>query len=97
MKPAIFLAEARQEMNRAASFYESRSPGLGAGFLTAIEQAIADIREHPRRWPMVRSQTRRRLLGRFPYGILYRDDPNEIVVLAVMHLHRNPSYWIDHK
>ena len=32
---------------------------------------------------------------RFPFGILYRVDPDEIVILAVMHLARQPDYWRD--
>jgi toxin ParE1/3/4 len=95
MKPAIYLPEAHEEMIEAARFYESRSAGLGAAFLNVIEKAVLDIREHPGRWPIIRSQIRRRLVGRFPYGVLYREDPTEIVILSVMHLHRRPGYWQD--
>lgn len=93
MKNAIFLPEAQQEMLDAARFYESRSPGLGGAFLDAIDRAVLEIREHPARWPIIRSQVRRRLVARFPYGALYRDEPDEIAILAVMHLHRRPEYW----
>jgi hypothetical protein len=37
----------------------------------------------------------RRLVPGFPFGILYRIDAHEIVVLAVMHLRRRPGYWMD--
>ena len=30
-----------------------------------------------------------------PFGILYRIDPHEIVIIAVMHLRRRPGYWAD--
>jgi hypothetical protein len=30
-----------------------------------------------------------------PYAVIYREDADEIVVLAVMHLHRRPDYWTD--
>jgi len=29
----------------------------------------------------------------FPYGILYSLLDQDIVVVAVMHLHRKPDYW----
>lgn len=29
----------------------------------------------------------------FPFGVLFRDRPDEIIVVAVMHLHRDPDYW----
>jgi toxin ParE2 len=40
-------------------------------------------------WPRVM----RYRLRRFPYGLVYRLAESEIVVLAVMHLHRKPDYW----
>lgn len=36
-----------------------------------------------------------RMLRRFPYGILYRARAGRIRVLAIMHLHRRPTYRID--
>jgi hypothetical protein len=29
----------------------------------------------------------------FPFGILFRVEPNLIEITAVMHLHRDPDYW----
>jgi toxin ParE1/3/4 len=94
MKPVIFLPEAADEMNEASRFYESRAAGLGQAFLDEVQVAADDIAEHPRRWPIVRRPVRRRMLGRFPYGLLYREESQEVVVVAVMHLHRRPGYWV---
>ncbi len=30
---------------------------------------------------------------RFPYALLYRVDPDEVIVEATMHLRRHPDYW----
>jgi len=38
---------------------------------------------------------RRALVHRFPYGILYVPEQNQILIIAVMHLHRQPGYWQD--
>jgi hypothetical protein len=35
------------------------------------------------------------LVKRFPYGIIYRVDGQEVFIAAVMHLKRHPDYWID--
>ena len=94
MKTVRLLQPAEQEMYDAAAYYESRVPGLGAAFLDKIESAVADIAESPQRWPVIESDIRRRLIHRFPYGLFYRVDPDEIVVLAVAHLHRRPTYWL---
>jgi plasmid stabilization system protein ParE len=93
MKSVRFLLPAELEMVDGAEYYESQAAKLGANFLAAVELAITDIAAHPDRWPVVRGAIRRRLVRRFPYGVLYRDDPDEIVVLAVMHLRRHPGYW----
>jgi plasmid stabilization system protein ParE len=93
LKAAVFLQPAEEEMVEAARFYERRHAGLGFDFLAEIERAIARMREYPEAGRPVRAGTRRRLLRRFPYGLLYRADAEEIVIVAVMHLRRRPDYW----
>ena len=44
-------------------------------------------------WPVIEAELRRRLVRRFPFGILYRIEPEEIVIVAVAHLRRKPGYW----
>jgi len=90
-----FLRPAEMEMLDAARYYESQASGLGADFLDKIDQAVTDISEDPQKWPIIRFQIRRRLIHRFPFGLLYRIDPDEILIIATMHLHRHPDYWID--
>lgn len=72
-----------------------KPPNLGARFLDKIESALSDIGRYPERWPIIRSGIRCRLVHRFPYGLLYRVDPDEVAVLATTHLHRRPGYWLD--
>ena len=95
MKIVRFLKPAEQEMLNAARYYELQSPSLGEDFLVKIESAIHDIAENPERWPIIHSYTRRRMIHRFPYALLYRIDPEEVVILAVSHLRRNPIYWLE--
>jgi len=95
MKSVRFLRPAEQEMLEAARYYSIQSARLGLDFLDKIESAVQDIRENPERWPVIRFNIRRRLVPPFPYGLLYRVDSKESVILAAMHLHRHPDYWID--
>lgn len=95
MKPVQFLNPAEQEMLDAARYYELQALGLGDDFLDKLDSAVLDISNNPEAWPVIRFEIRRRLVHRFPYALLYRVDPDEIVVLATMHLHRHPSYWIN--
>jgi hypothetical protein len=55
---------------------------------------INHITEFPNVWPILKEEIRRCQTKRFPYGVLYSIEPNEhIFILAVMNLHRSPSYW----
>ena len=93
MKKITFLTAAEDEMIQSAQFYETQTNGLGTDFLTAVDFAVQSIHDNPELWPVIRNHVRRRLLKRFPFGILYRISKDEITVIAVMNLHRDPDYW----
>ena len=93
MKPVAFLPEAEQEMLEAARYYESQAAGLGEDYLLEIERAVSSIAESPNTWPIIEGKLRRRLVRKFPFGILYCVEPEEIVIIAVAHLRRKPGYW----
>ena len=95
MTPIVFLAPAEEEMREAAEYYERQTRGLGHEFLAEVQRTVERIVENPRLGHIVRRSIRRRLTLKFPFGILYRIDPHEIVIIAVMHLRRRPGYWAD--
>lgn len=88
-----FHPEARFEYSEAAVFYEGRHSGLGAAFTLEVEATIQRILEAPERWRVVEQDVRRCLTHTFPYGILYTIEPEAVLIVAVMHLRRQPSYW----
>jgi toxin ParE1/3/4 len=85
--------DAEAELIEAASYYEGRVSGLGGRFLQAFDAAIDTILYDPVEWPILEEDIRRYLLKRFPYGVLYSIDGDELQILAVMHLKRHPDYW----
>lgn len=93
MKPILFLDPAKDEMAEAAEYYELQTKGLGFDFLDEVEYTTKRIQELPASGKCLRDNTRRRLLRRFPFGIIYRLEKEKIVVVAVMHLRRKPNYW----
>jgi len=95
MSDRRFLFPAEQEMHEAACFYEDRSPGLGRDFLDEVERTVESIVKHPHSGPRISGNIRRRILRRFPFGVLYAMEPTRIVIVAVMHLRREPGYWQD--
>ncbi|MDH4083001.1 MAG: type II toxin-antitoxin system RelE/ParE family toxin [Nitrospira sp.] len=85
---------ARRELNEAAQYYESESPGLGSAFLDEVERCTQVIANFPEAGPLITETIRRRLLLRFPYALLYTIKSDRVRVLAVMNLKRRPMYWV---
>lgn len=82
-------------MHEAARFYEDRSPGLGRDFLDEVERTVESIGKHPYSGQRISGIIRRRIMRRFPFGVLYAIESARIVVVPVMHLRREPGYWQD--
>ena len=93
MKTVRFVSAADDEMVESALYYERQLEGLGDRFLDEIERTTNEMAEYPELGHHLGSGVRRRILRGFPYGILYRSEPDEIVITAVMHLRRRPGYW----
>ena len=94
MRRVSFHRFAECELNDAALYYESESPGLGIRFLDEIEHYIDGIVTNPNAGQKVRGEVRRRTLRKFPYGILYSVKDDGIRILAIMNLKRKPNYWV---
>ena len=88
-----FHPEARLEFLDAVSYYESRQSGLGARFIQSMNAAIAGINENPEAWAEIEQDVRRKLTRVFPYALLYTIEPGNILIVAVMHCHKEPGYW----
>ncbi len=92
-----FHPEAEAEFVAAIDYYESCEPGLGQDFAVEVYSTIQHILSFPKAWPPIDSDIRRSLVRRFPYGVIYAEEDGRILILAVMHLHRNPDYWRDRR
>lgn len=93
MKPYELLPAADVELAEAGAFYDARKTGLGVEFLEEVHRAIALIRTTPDLGKAQRRGTRRLLVRRFPYSIVYRDEADRILIVAVAHQSRRPGYW----
>ena len=56
----------------------------------AFRSPLERILQFPHAWVLVGERTRRALVDRFPYGILYYIHGEVIVVTAVMNLRQKP-------
>ncbi len=84
---------ARDEYREAAEHYLKESPRIAAAFVDQVEATIKLVRKKPTTWRVLHQNVRRCLVRRFPFGVYYTVENDEIVVWAIMHLHRRPGYW----
>ena len=88
-----YLADALAEAEAAAHWYAERSPSAALAFSEELGEAESAIARQPEAWPPYEAGTRRYLLRRFPFSVVYRVEPTRIVIVAVAHFRRRPSYW----
>ncbi len=93
MKPVRFHPEAEAEMMSAAKFYETQQKDLGKRFLASVQDALNRIQVNPLLYLEIEDGVRRCLTMTFPFGVVFRTMPDQYVIIAVMHLHRDPGYW----
>ena len=90
---ARFTSVAELELSEAMLNYEAARQGLGASFLRAVQAATHLIELHPQAWTPVSPRTRRIRTHRFPFGLFYQIRSDELLIVAVMDLRRNPKRW----
>lgn len=95
MKSLRLLASARREYQQLVEFYTSADSAVGADFIAEMKMAFLRIREYPEAFSQEIANYRRCNLSKFPYKIIYRIDPNEIVVFTIRHHSRHPDSWHD--
>jgi len=93
MKSPRFHPEAESEMIEAAAWYEAQQTDLGKRFLTCVQDTLKRVELNPALYPVVDDDVRRCLTSTFPFGVMFRIKEDMIVIIAVMHLHRDPDYW----
>lgn len=89
-----FHPDAEAELNDTVDHYEGCQEGLGLEFAEEVHSTIRSICRFPYAWAPLSKNTRRCLMKRFPYGIVFQIKGDEIIIVAVMHLSRKLGYWI---
>jgi plasmid stabilization system protein ParE len=86
---------ALEEAEAAMVWYGKRSSRVAEAFLDEFDGAVARISEHPEQYQLYEFKTRRAMLHRFPYLIVFRESREGIEIIAVAHARRRPGYWRD--
>jgi toxin ParE1/3/4 len=84
---------ARADVRSAVAWYQKRSSKAALDFIEELDRAANTILEAPDRWPPGTNGTRRFLLWRFPFAIIYTEQESAIIILGVAHGSRRPEYW----
>jgi toxin ParE1/3/4 len=70
-------------------------PGRRLCSLDELDRAIERIANHPGQFTENVFGTRRAVLSRFPYLVIFRETLTGIEIIAVAHGRRRPFYWRD--
>ena len=91
--PIAYRRKVGRDLAAAYGWYEDQRIGLGAEFLFAVDTSFNAIQEYPGMFSRVHDDVRRAIVSRFPYAVFYRIEPRQVVVLAVLHMSRDPKLW----
>jgi len=83
------------ELKSCLDWYLARSETAGIKFVAELDRAMDLIIQSPSRWPSGEHDTRKFVLRRFPFAVIYREKEIGVEVLAIAHGRRRPSYWKD--
>ena len=83
-----------KEYKEAAEWYEHQSGGLGRRFKKSLIDQINKIKKNPKWYLFEEGEIYKAYIPKFPFKILYTIENNSFIVIwAIAHLHRKPSYW----
>lgn len=89
-----FLPPAEAELIEGISYYSGITAELGLRFEQAVADAVRGAVAHPERGAPRSKSTRRWLVKGFPFGVIYRANEAEVLIVAVAHERKQPEYWV---
>jgi len=87
------LSPALRDILSAVEYYEEQAAGLGNALDADLTGSVDLIQSMPQLGAPFEAGTRRILLQRFPYAIVYKILDDRILVVAVAHQKQRPGYW----
>jgi len=89
----LFTREAEEGLIRVVDHYEGQRDGLGAQFVDAVDEMAREIGTWPLAGRPFDSSIRGRILGRFPYWVLYQQKGSVIWITSLVHQNRGEDFW----
>lgn len=88
-----FTPDADEELREASRYDEGEVPGVGLAFIAEVHKVISILLSTPLAAPVVQGDIRGKMLVHFPYILLYSIEADFILIVAVAHQKRRPTYW----
>lgn len=93
LRQVEYHPEAKSEIRESGIWYDLKVDGLGLEFLLEVRKSEFRILQNPELWPIYEAGTRRYVMQRFPFAIIYLFSEQKIQIVAVAHCKRRPGYW----
>ncbi len=77
--------QAEQVLLESALWYENQSPGLGAHFIAAADNAFVLIAANPLLYGYRRNNIRGYIMKKFPFLIMFTVNEDDIYVISILH------------
>jgi toxin ParE1/3/4 len=85
--------DALAEAGAAVEWYKARSAVAAARLAWELDSLLARISVDPQQFAVSDHGTRRAILHRFPFIVVFREGTDLIDVVAIAHAKRRPGYW----
>lgn len=89
----IHTSKAERDIRSAANWYENQKHHLGQEFLDEILAVEGNLSQHPLIYPVMHKDIRRVATKRFPYAVYFATKKRTVIIIAVLHMRRDPNNW----
>jgi plasmid stabilization system protein ParE len=95
MLTVVTVPAAKQDIREAALWYDTRKPGLGKQFTSAVRSKVAFLSRNPEAVSTRYDDVKTAILETFPFMIHYHvnETAGQLIIYAVLHTSRNPGVW----
>ncbi|MBK9332424.1 MAG: type II toxin-antitoxin system RelE/ParE family toxin [Ignavibacteria bacterium] len=87
----LLRPEVYSDLKESFQWYSDQHEILGMEFIEQIESCFERIKSNPYSYQLIKKNLRRAIVRKFPFGIFYQIENNEIIIFAIFHLSRLPG------
>ncbi len=95
MKTFKLHPQAKADLLSGSEYYERESWAVAGRFAVEMDRLVQEVCATPGVFRIFWAPARRHFGARFPYAVIYVEEPDHVLVLAFAHFKRRPGYWID--